>query len=88
MEQYQQYVKKNQPTLILFLIVLCLVLIGGVTYDTVLLNQTKTQATQANTHAQEANYNIRSTDQDVQNNGTVIEDICLYNNDSDPNCTP
>jgi cell division protein FtsL len=86
MEEIIKYTKNKQPALILVLILLCLILIGGVTYDTVLLTQTKTQAAQADKYAQHDYYDIRTTDQDVQKNGVVLSGLCSYNDNSDPTC--
>lgn len=83
MEPYLKYAKNNQPVLILALMLLCLVLIGGVTYDTILLNQTKIKAiqavdaaNQADSDAQQADSDAQQADQDIQNTDSDVQNVC------------
>ena len=76
MEEYIKYARNNQPALILVLISLCLILMVGVTYDTVLLNQIKIQATQANNNAQAADNDARAADSDVQKTDQDVTNVC------------
>lgn len=76
MDGYINYAKNNQPILMLILIAICLILVGGVTYDTVLLNQTRIQATQANNNAQAAAEDARAADSDVQKTDQDVINVC------------
>jgi len=82
MEQYNKSLKQHVPILIVVLIFLCLVIAGGVTYNAIVLTQTKrlvittdNDVEHADGDVQENRDSIQSTDQDVQSVEQDVQNI-------------
>jgi uncharacterized protein YxeA len=80
MEQYNQYVKQHQPALIGILLLLCLVIAGGVTYNAVMLNRleksiatTNSYVTQNMEAIQNNSQSLDNIGQNVQGNGQLLQ---------------
>jgi hypothetical protein len=73
MERYDISLKQHVPTLIVALIFLCLVIVGGVTYNAIVLNRLEQSVAQIKKSVTQNAYCLHQTDSDVQNTEVGVQ---------------